>query len=69
MPASPRPTTRVSIENFVRVVQTNILGTCYGSMVARQRLLPIRSGKLINLLGRGDRDIVPLQNAYVSSKG
>lgn len=62
------PTSEVSIDNFVRVVQTNILGTYYGSIVALQQLLPKRSGKLINLLGRGDKEVVPLQNAYASSK-
>lgn len=62
------PTAHVSTESFEQVVRTNILGTYHGSVVALRHLLPLRHGKLINLLGRGDRQPVPLQNAYASSK-
>jgi glucose 1-dehydrogenase len=50
------------------VIQTNILGMYYGSAVAMQHFLPRGSGKLINLLGNGDKAQRPLQNAYGSSK-
>lgn len=62
------PTAANPIDRFEQVVQTNILGTYYGSMVALDYFLPQRSGKLINLLGRGDDRPVPFQNAYGSSK-
>lgn len=62
------PTAHVQPEAFEKVVQTNILGTYYGSMVALRYFLAQKSGKLINLLGRGDKNPVPLQNAYASSK-
>ncbi len=62
------PTSAVSVDRFEQVVQTNILGTYYGSITALDYFLPQRSGKLINLLGRGDDRPVPFQSAYGSSK-
>ncbi len=62
------PTTSIPVDRFERVVHTNILGTYYGSMVALEHMLPRKSGKLINLLGRGDDGPVKYQNAYASSK-
>ena len=62
------PTAHVPTESFEQVVRTNILGTYHGSVVALRHLLPLQHGKLINILGRGDRQPVPLQNAYASSK-
>jgi NAD(P)-dependent dehydrogenase (short-subunit alcohol dehydrogenase family) len=62
------PTLSVPRDRFVRVVQTNILGVYYGSMAAMQRFIPQKSGKLINLIGRGADKPVPYQNAYASSK-
>jgi glucose 1-dehydrogenase len=62
------PTAANPVDRFEQVVQTNILGTYYGSITALDHFLPRRSGKLINLLGRGDRGPVPFQNAYASSK-
>lgn len=62
------PTTANPVDRFEQVVQTNILGTYYGSITALDHFLPRRSGKLINLLGRGDDGPVPFQNAYASSK-
>lgn len=61
-------TISVSPERFKRVVDTNILGTYYGSYAAMQIFLAQGSGKLINLLGRGADSPVPFQNAYASSK-
>jgi NAD(P)-dependent dehydrogenase (short-subunit alcohol dehydrogenase family) len=62
------PTAATPVERNERVVQTNILGTYYGSITAMQYFLPQHSGKLINLVGRGDDKPVPLQNAYAPSK-
>lgn len=62
------PTAHVPAERFTQTVNTNIFGTYYGSTVALRYFLPQGSGKLINLLGRGDRQLVPMQNAYAASK-
>jgi NAD(P)-dependent dehydrogenase (short-subunit alcohol dehydrogenase family) len=61
-------TGEVEPADFERVVATNILGVYYGSMAALRHFLPQGSGKLINLLGRGDRQTAPYQSAYGSSK-
>jgi glucose 1-dehydrogenase len=68
VPAPYGPTMHVPPEQFVEVVQTNILGTYYGSLVALRNFYPRNSGKLINILGRGDTGPVPFQNAYTASK-
>ena len=62
------PTFSLSSDRFTRVIQTNILGVYYGSLAAMQRFIPQKSGKLINLIGRGADKPVPYQNAYASSK-
>jgi len=62
------PTFSLASDRFTRVVQTNILGVYYGSQAAMQHFLPQKSGKLINLIGRGADKPVPYQNAYASSK-
>ena len=62
------PTAEVDPASFEQVVATNILGVYHGSMAALGEFLPKRSGKLINLLGRGDRQPAPFQSAYGSSK-
>jgi len=62
------PTVDISPDAFERVVDTNINGTYYGSQVALRHLLPKHSGKLINLVGRGEKGPVKFQNAYASSK-
>ena len=66
--ASYGPTLGVARQEFERVVQTNILGTYYGSMVAMEHFVRQGSGKLINLFGRGDTQPVPFQSAYGASK-
>jgi NAD(P)-dependent dehydrogenase (short-subunit alcohol dehydrogenase family) len=62
------PTAHTPYENFVQTTQTNIHGTYHGSVVALRYFLPQKRGKLINLLGHGDRRPVPLQNHYAPSK-
>ena len=62
------PTLGGPVHDFEKVINTNIFGTYYGSMVAMKYFLKQGKGKLINLLGRGDTQPVPFQNAYASSK-
>lgn len=62
-------TMHIASPAFMRAVQTNIVGTYHGSLVALRAFLPERRGKLINILGRGaDGRPVPLQNGYAASK-
>jgi glucose 1-dehydrogenase len=58
----------LSSEDFLAVLNTNLLGVYHGSRAAMRHFLPRRSGKLINILGAGNRKPVPNQNAYASSK-
>ncbi|WP_457950061.1 SDR family NAD(P)-dependent oxidoreductase [Pseudarthrobacter sp. alpha12b] len=62
------PTASTPVEDFTRVVRTNILGTFHGSRVALPVFLGQGHGDLVNLYGQGDRGPVALQNAYASSK-
>ena len=62
------PTLQVDPEIFQQVVQTNILGVYYGSIVALRRFVDQGQGKLINMLGFGAKGAAPFQNAYGSSK-
>jgi NAD(P)-dependent dehydrogenase (short-subunit alcohol dehydrogenase family) len=62
------PTAHIPSHDFINVINTNILGTYNGSVVAMRYFAPQKSGKLINLLGMGDTGSVKFQNAYTSSK-
>ena len=63
------PTAAMPPERYERVLRTIIFGTYYGSLVALSSFLEHKTpGKLINLLGRGDTQPVPFQNAYAPSK-
>jgi NAD(P)-dependent dehydrogenase (short-subunit alcohol dehydrogenase family) len=62
------PTMSIGSDRFTQVIQTNVLGVYYGSQAALKHFLPQKSGKLINLIGRGADKPVPFQNAYASSK-
>lgn len=62
------PTLDIPATLFMQVVNTNIVGVYNGSLVALKAMRPRGHGKLINLLGRGDRKPVKFQNAYSSSK-
>ena len=62
------PTAHISSPVYMNVINTNIIGTYNGSMVAMRHFVPQKSGKLINLLGMGDTGAVKFQNAYTSSK-
>jgi NAD(P)-dependent dehydrogenase (short-subunit alcohol dehydrogenase family) len=58
----------LSHDQFLSVLQTNVIGNYYGSMTAMRHFLPRKSGKLINILGAGSKKPVPNQNAYGSTK-
>lgn len=62
------PTAHIPSDQFQSVIDTNMTGTYNGSVVALRHFIPQKSGKLINLLGRGDDGAVKYQNAYSSSK-
>ena len=63
------PTAHVPPQLFMRSVQTNIVGTYHGSIVALRAFLPAGKGKLINILGRGsDGKPTAMQNAYAATK-
>jgi NAD(P)-dependent dehydrogenase (short-subunit alcohol dehydrogenase family) len=62
------PTVSIDPDLFKRVVNTNIYGVYHGSLTAMRYFTRQGSGKLINLVGRGEKKPVPLQNAYASSK-
>lgn len=62
------PTAEVPPAAFMKVIETNIIGTYNGSMVAMYHFLDRGAGKLINVLGRGSRGPTPYQNAYAPSK-
>jgi glucose 1-dehydrogenase len=61
-------TYQLSHEQFEKVLNTNIFGTYYGSIMAMRHFLPRSSGKLINILGAGSKKPAPRQNAYGSTK-
>lgn len=62
------PTASTPIDDFTRVVRTNVLGTFHGARMALPVFLGQGHGDLVNLYGQGDRGPVALQNAYASSK-
>jgi len=62
------PTPAIRDEDFLRVLDTNVRGVYFGSTVASRHFLTHGGGKLINILGRGERGPVANQNAYASSK-
>jgi len=62
------PTASTPVEDFERVVRTNILGTFHGSRVALPVFLRQGHGDLVNIYGQGEQGPVALQNAYASSK-
>lgn len=62
------PTASTPVDDFTRVVRTNILGTFHGSRTALPVFLAQGHGDLVNVYGQGDRGPVALQNAYASSK-
>ena len=61
-------TLNIAPDDFLNVLQTNLFGAYFGSIVAMRHFLPRKAGKLINILGAGDRGPVPNQNPYGSTK-
>lgn len=68
LPAPYGPVGLIPPAAFTATTQTNIMGTYHGSLVALRHFLPRRQGKLINLLGAGDRRPRPYQVPYAASK-
>lgn len=62
------PVLGISPDSFKSVINTNIIGTYHGSMVALQHFVPLKKGKLINILGHGAKGAVPYQSPYSASK-
>lgn len=62
------PTVDVPRESFEAVTETLVFGTYHGSMAALRHFRTSNTGCLVNLLGRGERRPVPMQNAYASAK-
>lgn len=61
-------TVAIPPEAFIQVMHTNIGGVYHGSIVALRHFLAQGGGKLINILGHGERGPVAYQNPYASSK-
>ena len=66
--ATQGPTALIAPTVFTRVIETNILGTYHGSLAALHAMRPRRTGKLINLVGQGEKTPNPFGNAYGASK-
>jgi glucose 1-dehydrogenase len=62
------PTAAIAPADFMRLINTNIVGVYNGSRVALWYMLPNHSGKLINILGRSGNKGIKFQNAYSASK-
>lgn len=62
------PTIEIPLERVLQVFNTNIIGTYFATITAMQYFLECGEGKLINILGAGDRRDHPMQNAYSSTK-
>ncbi len=58
----------LSSDQFLSVLQTNIYGVYFGSLIAMRHFLSRRTGKLVNILGAGSKKPAPNQNAYGSTK-
>ena len=62
------PSGAIDPEAFEAVTRTNVLGTYYGTFAALRHLVPRGSGRIINILGRGDRAPAPFLAPYGASK-
>ncbi len=63
------PALHIAPSAFLQTVNTNIVGTYHGSLVAMTAFLAAGRGKLINVLGRGaDGRTSSMQTAYAASK-
>lgn len=66
--AAHGPTAHIPSQEITQLIHTNILGVYHGTLAALRHFIPQRSGKLINMLGRGARQPVAFGNAYAASK-
>ncbi len=62
------PAGAIEPEAFESVTRTNVLGTYYGTFAALRHLVPRGVGRIINILGRGDRGPAPFLAPYGASK-
>jgi len=62
------PFERVPLEDHVKVVEINLLGTLYGSYFAYRQFLHQRSGILINVASELGRHTVPYYTSYAAAK-
>lgn len=62
------PTAHIPHELVISLIHTNIIGAYHGSIVAMRYFVSRGSGKLINIVGKGERRPVPLHSAYGSSR-
>ncbi len=62
------PVHQIPTDEFLRATDTIVRGTYFGSLAALDVFVGRGSGHLVNLLGRGDKQPVPLQAAYASAK-
>lgn len=63
------PIAELAPDDFLRVLDTNVRGAYFGSLLAiRQFRGQASGGTLLNVLGRGDKTPVPMQAAYGASK-
>lgn len=64
------PALDVPIEHWRDVIDTNLNGTFYGTMIALKHMLPRNKGKIINALGAGAQDSPgnSFLSAYATSK-
>lgn len=62
------PSGAIDPEAFEAVTRTNVLGTYYGTFAALEHLVPRGTGRIINILGRGDRAPAPFLAPYGASK-
>ena len=62
------PAVHVPPEMVTSLIRTNIIGAYHGSIVAMRHFLTHGRGKLINMVGKGERRPVPLHSAYASSR-
>lgn len=61
-------TASVPIDIGALLVNTNIMGTYFGSVVALRYFRQCKRGRLINITGRGEKSAQPFANLYASSK-
>jgi short-subunit dehydrogenase len=62
------PFERIPLEDHVKVVEINLLGTLYGTYYAYQQFLRQRAGVLINIASELGQHTVPYFSSYAAAK-